>query len=138
MTPQLPSDVRVALCPGQCDDPLMHHNIALLDEALGRMGCRVERLESFADLDFMIENRMLDLVLLPLDPCSPKPLELLNRLRGEHSPPVLTVATSLDVDLYLEAMHRGAFDCVGLPVEEKELFRLVSKALESRRLLASA
>lgn len=138
MNPRLPYEVHVALCPGDFDDPVVHHNVNLLEEALQRMGCRVERLESCDDLGPMIENRAVDLVMLPLEPSSCRPLELLNWLHGVNAPPVLTLATSLDVDLYLEAMRRGAFDCVGMPVEEKELFRLISKALETRRSLASA
>jgi FixJ family two-component response regulator len=36
---------------------------------------------------------------------------------------------TLDVDLYLEAMRRGAFDCISLPLEEREFARIVSRAL---------
>ena len=138
MNIKLPHEIHVALCACGCHDSLVLHNVHLLEEALSRMGCRVDRLESFDDLNFLLESRAVDVVMLPLDPCSHKSLEMLNWLRGHDGPPVLTMATSLDVDLYLEAMRRGAFDCVGLPVEEKELFRLISKASETRRLLASA
>jgi DNA-binding NtrC family response regulator len=45
---------------------------------------------------------------------------------------VLTLAAALDVDLYLEAMQLGAFDCAGLPLDRKELARLIGRAAEAR------
>jgi DNA-binding NtrC family response regulator len=48
-------------------------------------------------------------------------------------PPVVVVACTADVDLYLEAMKRGAFDCVSLPINEKEFSRIVSRALLEKR-----
>lgn len=63
------------------------------------------------------------------------PLELLSRLqRVLAPPPVLIVTDKLDAHLYLEAMRRSAFDCLGLPLNEGELDRIVSRALAARSL----
>ena len=45
---------------------------------------------------------------------------------------MLIVTAWSEVNLYLEAMRRGAFDCVGLPLDSHELARIVARALESR------
>jgi DNA-binding NtrC family response regulator len=55
--------------------------------------------------------------------------------RAAEMPPVLVVTDPDDVDLYLEAMSRGAFDCVALPLNQRELERIASRALLERRQL---
>ncbi len=60
-------------------------------------------------------------------------LKLLAWLQGvREAPPVVVVCDELDFHLYLEAMRSGAFDCVGLPLNERELVRIVTRALEMR------
>jgi DNA-binding NtrC family response regulator len=107
-------------------------------ETLLRLGGWVEAVDSFEKLRGAIENHSVDLLFVSCTQARPL-LTWLNDFRSEWKgrpvPPVLTLASGLDVDLYLEAMSLGAYDCVGLPVEEGELVRLVNKAVEKKRLV---
>jgi DNA-binding NtrC family response regulator len=108
-------------------------NLSAVENSLQRLGCRVERVNTFAGLWFLME-RELDLVVVNCRSA----LEVLHwmkgvKLAGSSAPPVLTVATSHEVDDYLRAMSLGAFDCVAMPVQEKELRRLICRAMEERR-----
>lgn len=86
-----------------------------------------------------VESRSVDLVVAWLCQSYRGPLELLTRLKGLlAAPPVLVVSCGMDVNLYLEAMRLGAFDCVASPVEETELVRIVSAALHESGLRLSA
>ncbi len=108
-------------------------SLASVEQSLHRMGCQVYRVHTFEHLWDLMEND-LDLIIAG---CQSAPEVLLwmkgVRLAGSAAPPVLTLATAMDMKKYLAAMEYGAFDCVALPVQESELRRLVSRALEERR-----
>lgn len=108
-----------------------------LGETLTRLGFQARVTETMADvLDATWEHRA-DLIIARLSGCFPLPLQLLDSLEEFPSaPPVLIVTSGADVHLYLEAMRRGAFDCVGLPLQENELIRIVTRALETRQTVA--
>jgi DNA-binding NtrC family response regulator len=79
------------------------------------------------------------LVITELSMTFRAPLDFLHWLKTQSSPPpVLVVAEGMHVPLYLEAMRRGAFDCVGQPLHENEVMRMVARALEASPALASA
>ncbi len=116
----------------QCD-------LNALEESLVRQGCLVHTVESLEELRAVMEGIDADLIVVRLCRCLERVLlEVLGWMQEAPSPPVLIVADALDVDLYLEAMRRGAFDCVGLPLNENELIRIMSRALEARHTRASA
>jgi len=52
--------------------------------------------------------------------------------------PVITQAASDDAGAAVEAMKEGALDCLVLPVDASDLVRLVGRALDGRRALATA
>ena len=97
------------------------------------LGLEVRSVISFDDVRAVILDGNVDLIVSWLGGSFVKPLELLTWLRSRPAaPPVLIVTAWSDTDLYLEAMRRGAFDCVGLPLDPHELTRIVARALESR------
>ncbi len=125
---------RVMVWGGQQDD------LNALRESLARQGCVVHEVKSTEQLRKFMEAHEVDLIVARMCRCLERPvLEVLRWMQDAPSPPpILIVVDALDVDLYLEAMRRGAFDCVGLPLNENELIRIVSHALEARHLHASA
>ncbi len=99
-------------------------------EILSQRGLRVSCARSLAHALKSIHAREVDLVVGRLCYCFQQPLELLRQLaRKLDAPPVVIAAAGADVPLYLEAMQRGAFDCVALPPSEPELIRIVARAL---------
>ncbi len=113
--------------------------VELLGENLVCRGLQVQTVGSLEELNNALEEQDVDLIVARLCRCFAEPLELLGRLQGAPSaPPVLIVTEGPDVHLYLEAMRRGAFDCVALPLNQQELLRIVKCALETRLLQASA
>lgn len=115
--------------------------LAATGEALNELGAWVLPLNSFIKLRQQIEKHSLDVVLVT---CA-HARELLVWLRdfrqlweGKSVPLVIALGGTFDVGLYLEAMALGAFDAVGLPVEQTELVRLVQKAMEMSELSLTA
>ena len=111
-----------------------------LEKSLACQGCHLQIVKSFDELRAVMERHDVDLIVARLCHSLRRPLlELLSWVRDIPSPPpVVIVADSLDVDLYLEAMRRGAFDCVGLPLNEKVLVRIMAHALEGQYVEAYA
>lgn len=106
--------------------------LSAVREALDRLGCRVEMLTSDqpAAAGERLATRRPDLILAHVCSKCRAPLEMLARRQAqEYLPPVVLLATALDMPAYLEGMRRGAFDCVGLPLQEKELIRILARAL---------
>lgn len=99
---------------------------------LAELGLQVRAVHSIEEVREAIRGQRADLIVARLCGCFQSALELLAWLQQAPSaPPVLIVTGGVDVHLYLEAMRRGAFDCVGLPLNQAELVRLVIRALES-------
>ena len=131
-------------------NPVEGHHVALwgplegdlhgVGGSLARQSCLVHQVESLEELFAVMHTHAVDLVVVRLCRCRERPLEELLRWVWEapSRPLVLIVADALDVDLYLEAMRRGAFDCVGLPLNENELIRIVGRALDARHLQFAA
>jgi DNA-binding NtrC family response regulator len=129
------SQTRVALWSRKCGD------LVAIEESLARVGCQVNRVDSFPDLEKMCQSREADVLVVSCRSArevlqwmhsAPVAPQTLARI------PVLTLASSLDVDLYLEAMQLGAFDCAGLPLDKRELARLITRAVEANPMFAHA
>jgi len=108
-------------------------NLDSVEKSLLQLGCTVIRVGAFQDLWRLMESD-LDLLVVNCKNAA-EVLFWMNGMRrpGQITPAVLALATSFDVEEYLRAMAMGAFDCLGLPVQEKELQRLVSRAIENRQ-----
>jgi len=110
----------------------------LVSGQLASLGASVEQVTSLEEARAAVRAERVDLVLGWLDGAFLEPLELLTWLQSQPvGPPIVIVTASGDVDLYLEAMQRGAFDCIGLPVDANELARIVVGALEAGRVRAA-
>jgi DNA-binding NtrC family response regulator len=127
MTPM--RETRVVLWARRCND------LAAIEENLARVGCQVRRVDSFTDLEQVCRGNEADVLVVSCRSAR----EVLQWMHSAPSSarafariPVLTLAAALDVDLYLEAMQLGAFDCAGLPLDRKELARLIGRAAEAR------
>lgn len=117
-------------------DPVV---LAPVAQALVRLGSHVQGVFSFEDLCEAIANHSMDLVVAHLCGCFEEPLECLHLLkRMASAPPVLVAVDFWNVTLYMEAMRRGAFDGLALPLDEKELVRIAARALEIRSMPLSA
>jgi DNA-binding NtrC family response regulator len=106
---------------------------------LEQHGHRVQTAGSLEGALALAESGNTDLVIGWLCGGFNGPLKLLTRLQAHgDAPPVLVVSCGLDVHLYLQAMQHGAFDCVAVPLNEAELTRIVSQALQSAAQRLSA
>lgn len=106
-----------------------------VQEQLARLGCRVETVVSDQPVpaNVRVTNWRPDVILAHVCNRCRAPLEMLTRpSRTAPLPPVVLLATAMDMPAYLEGMHRGAFDCVGLPLQEKEFVRILARALEEK------
>lgn len=128
------SRIRVALWSRKCGD------LPAIEKSLVRVGCQVLRVESFAELEKACRDHEADVLVVSCRSAR-NVLQWLHSTPSGFGPfariPVLTLASSLDVDLYLEAMQLGAFDCAGLPLDGRELARLLSRAAEASQLAAA-
>lgn len=120
-----------------------HQNdLDALRESLVRRGLQVHVVKSLepsadgtglSDGSTVVPLAEVNLIVARLCQCFTRPLDLISWLQEAPSPPpVLTVTEGEDVPLYLEAMGRGAFDCVPLPLNEREFIRIVARAFEAR------
>jgi DNA-binding NtrC family response regulator len=123
------ADTRVALwteTPGE----LLEAEIAL-----AHLGCQVLRAESFAQLGQWVESCSIHLIVTWLPREDQSAFEIVTWLEEiPAAPPVLVVGRGLDMEVYLEAMRRGAFDCIESPLDEDELARIVAVGLEASSL----
>ena len=110
-----------------------------LQGCLTRQGFQVQRVDSQEDVRAAVEAGRVDAIVTRLcSGCSGAVMRLLAWLQDIPSaPPVVLVTDETNVPLYLEAMRRGAFDCVGLPLNDQELNRIVTRALIAQRLLSA-
>ena len=108
------------------------NGLKALRQKLADLGLEVHPVASLEEARAVIGNETVHLLMSWLGEAAQKQFELVDWLRSQPvAPPLVLVTTGGDVDLYLEAMRRGAFDCVGLPLDSQELTRIVTRALES-------
>jgi DNA-binding NtrC family response regulator len=102
-----------------------HCEATLVGEALARLGCEVRTVNSGEQLRCCLQNWPADLLVARA--CAEVRETLLALRQAAHAcplPPLLVVADAQEMSLYLEAMQNGAFDCIGLPLDMRELERI--------------
>lgn len=135
-----PSDARVALwaeVPGELDE---------VGRVLRALGFRAQAVESLEDLQAVLDTGLAELAVVRLSACCRETLEWLQgeeAARLAHRPvatgvPLLVVVDAWDKDLYLEALRGGASDALVLPLDARELLRIVTQALNQRALAHSS
>lgn len=117
-------DVIVAVWTGRSDDQ------QAIEHAFAHLGCSVSPVTTGKELLRLSEENRIQLVATSLSADFLEPLELLSR-REEAAllPPVVVLTDAWSTDLYMEALQLGAFDGLCLPINEKELQRVVCAAL---------
>jgi len=107
---------------------------------LARTGrCDVEVLADAAEVPRAVAAHPFDLVVVDADPRAPSPLALLRELR-RHAPgtEVVLLAAGDDVELAVEAMKLGAYDCLPKPVATARLVACIDGVLDELRQVREA
>jgi diguanylate cyclase (GGDEF)-like protein/hemerythrin-like metal-binding protein len=101
--------------------------------------CDVEVLADAAEVPRAVAARPFDLVVVDADPRAPSPLALLRELR-RHAPgtEVVLLAAGDDVELAVEAMKLGAYDCLPKPVATDRLVACIDGVLDELRQVREA
>jgi DNA-binding NtrC family response regulator len=110
-------------------DPMCEESLVL--EKLARMGCQVRNVCKPEQFAAALENWKPDVLLVRL--CARSKQWLTKLAEFGPLPPLVALAEGNNIPLYLEAMRAGAFDCVALPIDEQELLRIVSSALNAHK-----
>ncbi len=99
--------------------------------ALENWGCDIKTSDTISDLHDALKMGMPDLIFVWL---FPETRDLLDAfpVAKEFGPeiPVVAVTDAMNLDLYLEALKRGAFDAVGVPLNQRELLRITRSAVK--------
>jgi len=101
--------------------------------------CELEVLEDAADLARITAVEPFDLVVVDAGPRAPSPLALLRELR-RHAPgtEIVLLAAADDVELAVEAMKLGAYDCLPKPVATDRLVACIDGVLDELRQVREA
>jgi len=118
--------VRVALWTKRKDQ------VAPVLESLVQMGCQVRPVESLEQLLNAVGTASVDVVVALPDATYSRPWQML--AWANDFPPTILLCPCPDFDHCLEAMQKGAFACVPLPVERPQLEAAVRRAAGSRRV----
>jgi DNA-binding NtrC family response regulator len=105
----------------------------ILEATLQRGGYEVLAFESFAAAKLALDTQDFDVVLTDLQMPEASGMEVLTYCR-QYSPdlPVILITAFGTVERAVSAMQLGAFDFILKPFQNEELFRVLSKATESR------
>lgn len=105
----------------------------ILEATLQRGGFDVQAFESFTAAKLALDTQDFDVVLTDLQMPEASGMEVLAYCRS-YSPdlPVILITAFGTVERAVSAMQMGAFDFILKPFQNDELFRVLSKATESR------
>lgn len=107
------------------------HSRESLRELLRRASYDVVELENPARAGEVLRQQPFDVVVVGTTGRTSEGLLLLDELHQRRMRiPVIYIGDVGDVDLYLDAMNRGAFEYLVVPLSEIELLTTVRKALE--------
>ncbi len=106
----------------------------ILEATLTRQGYEVCCFESFDAAKQTLNLEDIDLVLTDLQMPGASGMEVLNYCKN-YSPdlPVILITAFGTIEAAVNALKAGAFDFVLKPFENTELFRIIEKALQSRK-----
>jgi DNA-binding NtrC family response regulator len=109
-------------------------NLGDIEAPLERAGARIERLATVEQLRKGVKQGRGDVVLMHV--CGQRGEEFAELMKHPEElkewPPVILLTCTEET--YLPAMRAGVFDCLVMPIDEGELERIVSLALESREI----
>lgn len=102
-------------------------------DTLEDWGCDTKVSETIEDLRDALRISVPDLIFLWLFPKTRNLLEAFSVAAGfEGEIPIVVVTDSMNMDLYLEALKRGAVDAVGVPLKlnKPEILRITQRAVQ--------
>ncbi|MEJ5375545.1 MAG: response regulator [bacterium] len=118
------------------DEGVMRDGCARICQA---MGCRVLGAQDGEQGLRLLRENSVDVLLLDLMMPGISGMEILERLVGDDSAPVVIVITGYaTVELAVQAMKRGAYDFIAKPFTPDQLRLVVARALERRALAQEA
>jgi len=100
---------------------------------LQAMGCQVRPVESLEQLLNAVGTASVDVVVALPDATYSRPWQMLSW--ANDFPPMILLCPCPDFDHCLDAMQKGAFACVPMPVDKPQLEAAVRRAAGSRRLV---
>ena len=105
----------------------------ILEATLKRGGYEVQAFESFSAAKLSLDTQDFDVVITDLQMPDASGMDVLSYCR-QYSPdlPVILITAFGTVERAVSAMQMGAFDFILKPFQNEELFRVLSKATESR------
>lgn len=103
---------------------------------LQAMGCKVRSVESLEQLLNAVGTASVDVVVALPDSTYSRPWQMLSW--AKDLPPTILLCPCPDFDHCLDAIQKGAFACVPLPVDKSQLEAAVRRAAGSRRLIPLA
>lgn len=114
----------IALCGCDADE------LNSLATMLAEIGCNVYLPETTEQLNSLLHDEEIDTIVMQVCPSRQQFLPIFGQ---PGIPPVVPLLRHADKHLYMELLHRGAFDCVPLPAQRSELKRVLSLAIEEKR-----
>jgi len=117
--------VRVALWTRKPDQ------VTEVSANLEAMGCKVRSVESLDQLLNAVGTASVDVVVALPDSTYSRPWQMLSW--AHDFPPMILLCPCPDFDHCLDAMQKGAFACVPLPLDQQRLEDAVRRAAGSRR-----
>jgi DNA-binding NtrC family response regulator len=97
-------------------------------EVLRRQGCDVRACDSFREGQGCLEAGSFDLVIVSQGSHAFEGRPLLERaIETDREVPVVVVATSVDIQAYLDAMQLGARDYIEKPLSASQLVDMVRR-----------
>ncbi|MBR9883184.1 MAG: sigma-54-dependent Fis family transcriptional regulator [Oceanospirillales bacterium] len=109
----------------------------LLEITLGRMGLAVESASCLADARRLLTERSFELCLTDMRLPDGRGMELVEEISQTFTRlPVAVITAYGNMELAVEAMKAGAFDCVSKPVDLEQLRALVKHAIRRSADLA--
>lgn len=126
--------LRIALWCPQTED------LERISQALARVGCIVKVVSARDELIYLSRRRSIDIIATVLSQSFREPLALLAGTEDGKSAlaPLVVFTDPWDVDLYVRALKLGASDGLGLPVDDKELSRVLAQAAHGQQLIQAA
>ncbi len=84
-------------------------------------------------IEMLKSDRAIDLVLLDLYLGGISGMEFLEKTRELERPPVIMVTAFGDWGIYVDAVGKGALDCVPKPVKKHDLVGMIQKVFEEKK-----
>ena len=108
--------------------------VRAIQEMLGGAGHRVTATGREAEAVERVRSQPYDLAIVDVGGTATGPSLLEDLKRASPSTPIVAAGASLDVDMVIAAMRRGAWDVLRKPIDAQEVLRLADRAARIKDL----